>query len=249
MWNIIQMHGINKASQINFPSSPMECAELAADFETVSHRGIFKNVVQGAIDGYLMAINTPRKKQTTKNVHSYFSGRTTRDMASMYRLVVIVIVDLSSLELEVQETARTDKRSKRWPLQFDWTDDLPPGYCCVADSAYQPTESLITIFGGDLALFNDSNNFNYFTSHLRIRIDMAFGLMVTKWSILQRPLLSNSLPRMKHLICCILARLHNFCIDVRLDAAEIKSRRNHSPASRKIINYAACIHECSCRGG
>jgi hypothetical protein len=120
VWNIIQMHGINKASQINFPSSPMEeCAELAADFETVSHRGVFKNVVQGAIDGYLMAINTPRKKQTTKNVHSYFSGRTTRDMASMYRLVVIVIVDLSSLELEVQETARTDKRSKRRPLQFD----------------------------------------------------------------------------------------------------------------------------------
>ena len=70
------------------------------------------------------------------------------------------------------------------------------------------------IFGGDLALQKDNDNFNFFASQLRIRIEMAFGLMTRKWGILQRPL-SNSLPSMKHLICCI-ARLQNFCINERL---------------------------------
>lgn len=82
------------------------------------------------------------------------------------------------------------------------------------------------IFGGDLALQKDNDNFNFFASQLRIRIEMAFGLMTRKWGILQRPL-SNSLPSMKHLICCI-ARLHNFCIDERLrsgDAAIVLNTR------------------------
>jgi hypothetical protein len=56
--------------------------------------------------------------------------------------------------------------------------------------------------------------FNIFASQLRICIEMAFGLMTKKWGILHLPL-SNLLPSIKHLFCCI-ARLHNFCIDQRL---------------------------------
>ena len=43
---------------------------------------------------------------------------------------------------------------------------------------------------------------------------MAFGMMTRKWGILQHPL-TNALPGLKHIICCI-ARLHNYCIDERL---------------------------------
>jgi hypothetical protein len=40
---------------------------------------------------------------------------------------------------------------------FDLIDNLPPGYCCIADSAYQPTESLVSIFVGDLMLLKDND--------------------------------------------------------------------------------------------
>ena len=45
---------------------------------------------------------------------------------------------------------------------------------------------------------------------------MSFGIMTRKWGILQRPLL-NDLRSIKNLICCI-ARLHNFCIDERMNS-------------------------------
>lgn len=97
-------------------------------------------------------------------------------------------------------------------------DGLYQGYIVIADCAYQPTEKLIPIFGGDLALRKENDNFNFFASQLRIRIEMAFGIMTRKWGILQRPL-TISLGQIKHLICCI-ARLHNFCIDERLGTNE-----------------------------
>jgi DDE superfamily endonuclease len=224
VWEVI--HGINKAIRIKFPSSPLECAELAADFETVSHRGVFKNVV-GAVDGYLMAIYTPHKKHAN-NVRSYFSGHYQR-----YGINVQACCDrhcrFTFLGIGGPGNSKDRQAVKESGLSA-LIDKLPTGYCCIADSAYQPTETLMTIFGGDLALVKDNDNYNYFASQLRIRIEMAFGLMTKKWSILQRPL-SNSLPMLKYLICCI-ARLHNFCIDVRLDAAVTQTSRNRSPIER-----------------
>ena len=58
------------------------------------------------------------------------------------------------------------------------------------------------------------DNFNFFASQLRIRIEMAFGLMVKKWAILSRPL-SLKMRKIKRLMVAI-ARLHNFCINERL---------------------------------
>jgi DDE superfamily endonuclease len=107
-----------------------------------------------------------------------------------------------------------------WCL-FAKIEGLPTGYICIGDCAYQPTENLVPIFGGDLALKKHNDAFNYYASQLRIRIEMAFGLMTRKWGILQRPL-SNALFSIKHLICCI-ARLHNFCIDERLKTAAVTS--------------------------
>jgi len=69
---------------------------------------------------------------------------------------------------------------------------LPAGYVCIADCAYQPTEHFVPIFGGNLALKKDNDNFNFFALQLQIRIEMAFGIMTQKWGILQCPL-TNSL--------------------------------------------------------
>jgi hypothetical protein len=68
------------------------------------------------------------------------------------------------------------------------------------------------------------DNFNYFASQCRIRIEMAFGMMTQKWRILLRPLLQKF--ENVRLFALTIARLHNFCIDQRL------SERGWNPASR-----------------
>lgn len=211
LWRTI--HAINRAISIDFPSLPEECAATAADFEKISYDGVLSNCV-GALDGYLLAISTP-PKQYAKNVRSYFSGHYQKNGVNIQACCDahcrFTFVGVGGPGVTKDRTAIKDSGL------YDLVERLPTGYICIGDCAYQPTENLVSIFGGDLALKKDNDNFNFFASQLRIRIEMAFGLMTRKWGILQRPL-SNALPSIKHIICCI-ARLHNFCIDERLKGA------------------------------
>jgi hypothetical protein len=76
-------------------------------------------------------------------------------------------------------------------------EGLPGLYCVIGDCAYTASEHLIPIYRGEMAQRND--NFNFFASQLRIRIEMAFGLMVKKWGILAQPL-SIKMIKMKRLM-------------------------------------------------
>lgn len=205
------MDAINKAIHISFPSTPTDCALLAASFERLSHDRIITNCV-GVLDGYLLAIVTPPKK-IAKNVRSYFSGHYQK-----YGINIQACCDSHCRFTFVGiggPGVSKDRSAVKASHLSDLIEALPSGYICIADCAYQPTEKLIPVFGGDLALQKDNDNFNFYASQLRIRIEMAFGLMTRKWGILQKPL-QISLLTVKHLICCV-ARLHNFCIDERLN--------------------------------
>lgn len=57
--------------------------------------------------------------------------------------------------------------------------------------------------------------FNYYLSQLRIRIEMSFGLLCSKFRILQRPLQVGLEGAGKLLLCC--ARLHNFAINESIE--------------------------------
>ena len=208
LWETI--HAINKAIKIEFPESAEHCAILAAGFESLSYRAILKNVI-GVLDGYLLHIVTPRKKRK-RNVRSYFSGH-----YQMYGINIQACCDANGkfifLGIGGPGVIKDREAIKESGLS-DKVESLPQGYVVIGDCAYQATEKLVPIFGGNLALLPANDNFNYYASQLRIRIEMAFGLMTRKWGILQRPL-SNPPEHIKHIILCV-ARLHNFCIDERL---------------------------------
>ena len=227
-------NAINKGIPVKFPSSPEDCAAAASSFEGISHAGVISNCV-GVVDGYLLSIETPSKREA-KNVRSYFSGHYQRnginiqaccDSNCRFTFFGIGGPGVTKDRAAVKDSGLSELIEK-----------LPPGYICIADCAYQPTEHLIPVFGGDLALVKDNDNFNYFASQLRIRIEMAFGLMTRKWGILQRPL-SNSLASMKHLVCCI-ARLHNFCIDERLNTMAVAMVLD--TRSSLTVNQLAFMH-------
>jgi DDE superfamily endonuclease len=93
-------------------------------------------------------------------------------------------------------------------------ESLPGTYCAIGDCAYTPSEHLVPIYRGVNATLPRNDNFNYFASQLRIRIEMAFGLMVKKWEILERPL-SFKLTNLKKIVVGM-GVVHNFCINERL---------------------------------
>ena len=93
---------------------------------------------------------------------------------------------------------------------------LPLGYYGVGDNAYLNNTCLLTPYTRNQVQDSSYDAYNFYVSQLRIRIEMAFGLLVNKFQIFKRPLhvhLKN-VPRV--VLCCLL--LHNFCIDERLPA-------------------------------
>jgi hypothetical protein len=74
LWKTIEAinNCIDPYIKINFPKTEPECNMLAKGFISVSTNRCIRNCV-AAINGYLLAINAPAKKEGL-NVRSFFSG-------------------------------------------------------------------------------------------------------------------------------------------------------------------------------
>jgi hypothetical protein len=85
------------------------------------------------------------------------------------------------------------------------------GYFIVGDNAYTPAEYLVPIFGGTDRNNVDNDNRNFYMSQVRIRVEMAFGMMVNKFGILRSPL-RISVHHIGPLLQCV-AKLHNYMLE------------------------------------
>jgi hypothetical protein len=87
-------------------------------------------------------------------------------------------------------------------------------YYIAGDNAYVCTERLLTPFCGSDRTIPENDVYNFHLSQLWIRVEMAFGLLKTKWWILCTAL---ELPLAEFPIifqvCCM---LYNYCINEQL---------------------------------
>jgi hypothetical protein len=209
---------------IKFPSSIEEAEQAAQGFQSISTQGCIWNCV-AVVDGYHLQITTPSKKEA-KNVRSFFSGH-----YQTYGINVQASCDHNCKFTFIGVAGPGvlgDREAIRQIPLFDLIEKLPGLFCAIGDCAYTPTEHLVPIFRGDQAKFHKNDNFNFFASQLRIRIEMAFGLMVKKWGIIGRPL-NVKLANVKHIVLAI-ARLHNYCINERLLQKE-------APAGNQLVVF------------
>jgi DDE superfamily endonuclease len=102
----------------------------------------------------------------------------------------------------------------------DLIEKLPLGYVTIGDAAYTATENLASIYYVDAAKITKYDNYNYFASQCRIRIEMAFGMMNTKWDILQKPLRIR-VSRIKFILV-VIAKLHNYCINEQITRCNLQ---------------------------
>ena len=229
IWKTI--HAINSCNelQIKFPSSHEEVKAAAAGFASISKEGCIWNCV-AVVDGYHLEIITPSKNEV-KNIRSFYSGH--------YKTYGLNIQAASDHHCRfvffgvAGPGVMGDRDAVKQVKLNDLINSLPGLYCAIADCAYTPSEKMIPVYRGSNANEPRYDNFNFFASQLRIRIEMAFGLMVKKWGILTRPL-SIKLKHIKHLAICV-ARLHNFCIIEQLSENMQRDEFVFDPAKTLIF--------------
>jgi hypothetical protein len=211
IWRVIDL--INECTELDvvFPQTLAQCQAAAEGFRSVSAGDAIINCVS-VVDGLLVRIATPSKKEA-KNVRSFFSGH-----YQVYGINVQAACDhlcrFTFLGVAGPGVMSDREAIEQVPLH-EIIENLPGTYCVIGDCAYRPTEHLVPIFGGASAQDPLNDNWNFYASQCRIRIEMAFGLMKQKWGILNTPLRIR-LKNVKRLMVC-LARLHNFTVNERLN--------------------------------
>ena len=100
----------------------------------------------------------------------------------------------------------------------DIVDNLPSGIYVVGDAAYMLSEHMLVPFTGAEKLDVEKDAYNFFQSQVRIRIEMAFGRLTTKWRVLRRKLETSLKVSSKVILAC--AMLHNFVINRQLGREE-----------------------------
>jgi DDE superfamily endonuclease len=212
LWSTIA--AINEATEleIKFPTTttPDDCLDAAAGFRSISTSEAIDACVCVA-DGYHLQIRPPSKKEAG-NIRSFYSGH-----YSSYGLNIQGACDhiCRFVFLGVAAPGVVGDREALFQCPLgDMIESLPGLFFAVGDCAYTPAEHMVPIFGGSLATVPVNSNFNFYASQCRIRIEMAFGLMVQKWGILKRPLTCR-LANMRYVVVCI-ARLHNYTINERI---------------------------------
>jgi hypothetical protein len=230
-----------KELDIKFPQTVEEVKRAARGFESISTQGCIWNCVSVA-DGYHLQTQTPSKKEV-KNVRSFFSGH-----YQCYGVNVQAACDhhCRFTFLGVAAPGVTGDRDAIDLVALgSLVKNLPGLYCVIADCAYTATEKLVLIFRGDMARIPRNDVFNFYASQLRIRIEMAFGLMVQKWGILSRPL-RIKIRKVKKLIIAV-ARLHNYCINRRLLAERRKLKKKGDGVvqySRQGMQLSLLMKQC-----
>lgn len=225
LWKTISALRRAPELDVKFPSSREEIQHAIDGFAGISYNQAIRNCAL-VIDGYLLRIKVPNKVEVG-NVRSYFSGH-----YQCYGVNVQAGCDHHSRFVYLAFASpgvTADRYAIRHCQLYDLIEGLPFGICAIGDAAYEATEHLVPIYHGVDRLKDKNDDFNFFASQLRIRIEMAFGLMQVKWGILQRPVQSK-LSNVKNMVQAI-ARLHNYVINerlLRIGSMEDEVCNNHS---------------------
>ncbi|ETP34447.1 hypothetical protein F442_17237 [Phytophthora nicotianae P10297] len=195
--------------------SPTESQErihdLAESFTYISKDGVLTGCV-GCIDGWLCHIRAPSPYEVPDEA-AFFSGHYQK-----FGVNVQAICDAFS---RFTGYCMNFPGKKKWSLSKEIIQ-LPVGFYLVGDNAYPLSDSLLVPFNKLELKSRKHSDFNFYLNQLRIRIEMAFGLLVNKWGIFKRSLVVDFVNVKKVIKTCM--KLPNFCIDERIKNEESAKR-------------------------
>jgi hypothetical protein len=121
------------------------------------------------------------------------------------------------------------------PSLQDKVDAIPGHYAVIADKAYVSEGNLVSMYSEPRSNDPDCDNFNYFASQLRMKVECAFGRASQKYDILQKPLRNHF--EYCRLILLTIARLHNYSINESFGYPEKPNEGLYSAAQENADRY------------
>ena len=172
--------------QIKIPTTDGELRSHANEWNRRSGAsGLYYGAV-GAIDGWLACTNKPTRRDAS-NQTDFFSGHYQR-----YGLNVQAMCDANCrfIFFCIAGPGKTnDFRAFSRCLELrEWIDNLPTGFFVIGDNAYGLTNKLLVPFSGAQKALPYNRTYNFYLSQLRIRIEMSFGRLTTKFQIFRKNL-------------------------------------------------------------
>ena len=201
----------NEWLDINLPSTPAEWEQKRKGFAAKSANGVLKGCV-GALDGFFQPCICPTALESDGCPRSYYSGH-----YQSYGLNCQAMCDarLRFMFFSVIAPGQTnDAVAYEATGLHDLLEKLPSGVYVAGDAAYVLTEHLLVPFTGTSRHDPDRDSYNFYLSQLRIRIEMTFGLLTTKWRILRKKLENTLENSAKLLEAC--ARMHNYVLNCQI---------------------------------
>lgn len=216
--------------KIKFPKTKGQCLAAARGFQSISKNEAIDSCVC-VVGGYHLEIEKPSANDISADPYAFFS-----DHYDSYGVNIQAASDHQSrfLFLGVGGPGKREDNDAlvECPLG-DLIENLPGDFCAISDCGYRPSEHLIPLFPEDQVKNPTRKAFNYYASECQIRIEQAFGLLVQRWTILQKPLRCKP-TEVWRLVECV-ARLHNFCINERiLKGKAATSKFEQSPFDYKL---------------
>lgn len=193
---------------IRLPQTLDEFKVLAHGFSSISGSdGLFDGCI-GAIDGWLCQTVQPRDVQ---NKRDFFSGH-----YQCFGLNIQAICNhkLRFIYFAVAAPGKTgDARAMNKCVNLcKWVENKLKGSCyfLVGDNAYVLCDELLIPFSRN-NVSEAKRTYNFYLLQVRIRIEMAFGQLTTKWRIFRTKLESGS--KRSSMICRVAAILHNYVLN------------------------------------
>ena len=229
VWVVVE--AINNTPQFNilYPESLEAQRRIAAGFENSSTPKISN--CAGAIDGILIWTPKPSladAKRSGIDQKKYLCGRKHKfglncqavsDARGRF-LDVSIIYGGSTSDCLAFEGSDLYKRCTRGLMKQD-VGKHP--FVLFGDNAYLNSSFMATPYPN---VSNDpgkktKDDYNFYHSQLRIRVECAFGMLVQRWGILCSTFPRNIRTRKVIATVIALTKLHNFCIDESSNSQEI----------------------------
>lgn len=180
---------------------------------TQSSRGVINGCI-GALDGWLVKIKKPCKRDGVQNPQSFYSRK------GFYAVNTQVIVDRNKRILFrsiMSRGAEHDSTAFRNSGLYGWLLDnylvlVEKGYHFIGDSAYAIKSFLHTPYD-NAAHSSDEDNYNFFHSSSRIIVECCFGEIDLRFGILWQPLKYSLNFNCSVIDACFI--LHNFIVKHR----------------------------------
>lgn len=186
----------------------------------------------GAIDGLFVKTMPPAATDTMDTL-AYYSGS-----KSGYGINVQAIVTANhrvSAVSAVAPGAANDWVAYDRSALCHAVNALPAGFHVLGDAAYPLSQKLLTPYPGE-DLPDDAKSFNFHLDQLRVKAEQAFGIFVSTWGILWKPLRIKFFGRAD--LIKALFHVHNFLRDEGVEPIDV------SEESKKVREVRPQLRSC-----